>query len=318
MVRSRNHEGLLSAGASLLWRRQSVLWWVFAVNFVLAWLGTMPALHALKGALGHNLAGNALLKDFDLGMFRELTRLPYPDLLRFEETSYLFAGVFALFMLFAGGGILDALRQDRRLSAGEFFGACGSFFWPFVRLALFSAVPFVFLGNLYLELDTLSDKVSDRVMDGRYGFAVLVAGVIVLLLLALMVRLWFDLAKVRAVARNERRMWSNLWQTLNLVRRQLPALVWIYVRIGLLMLAVAVVAFLIWTKLPGAAFVGSFVLIQVVLLLQLAARLWQLAATTAWYQRQPEALAQVQATEAAEPSRQMPLYPETDLPPADA
>ena len=38
-----NNKGLLAAGAALVWRRQRVLWWVFAVNLVIGLLGAASA-----------------------------------------------------------------------------------------------------------------------------------------------------------------------------------------------------------------------------------------------------------------------------------
>ena len=49
-------KGLIAAGASLVWRRQSVLWWIFAVNIVLGALGTLPAALQLKRILATGIA----------------------------------------------------------------------------------------------------------------------------------------------------------------------------------------------------------------------------------------------------------------------
>ena len=318
-------QGLVSAGAALLWRRQGILWWVFAVNVVLAALGTMPAVHALKSAVGHSMAGEQLVKGFDLGMFFELTRLPQVNLMRFTEPSYLFAGLFALFMLFVSGGILEVYRQDRRLNTGDFFAASGAFFWPFVRLMLFSLVPFVFLGNLYLAVGKMSDRLGDRFVADQVGFWAQVAGTIVIVLLVLFVRLWFDIAKVRAVAQNERRMWRNMWKALGITGRELWSLLWMYLRISLIAWITLLVGFLIWTKLPPTAIPATLLLLELVLLVQLAARLWQMASAMTWYKRHAEMVpadtvdyTTPHPVELVEPEPQMPLYPETELPPADA
>jgi len=322
---AEERQGLVSAGAALIWRRQGILWWVFAVNVVLAALGTMPAVHALKSALGNSLAGEQLVKGFDLGMFYELTRLPQVSLMRFTEPSYLFAGLFALFMLFVSGGILEVYRQDRRLNTGDFFAASGAFFWPFVRLMLFSLVPFVFLGNLYLAVGKLSDRVGDRFVADQEGFWVEAAGTIVVVLLVLFVRLWFDIAKVRAVAQNERRMWRNMWKALGITGRELWSLLWMYLRISLIAWITLLVGFLIWTKLPPTAIPATFLLLELVLLVQLAARLWQMASAMTWYKRHAEMVpadtvdyTTPHPLEIAEPEPQLPFYPETELPPADA
>ncbi|MDR3747698.1 MAG: hypothetical protein P4M04_06045 [Acidobacteriota bacterium] len=320
-------KGLVSAGAALLWRRRSILWWVFGVNFVLGWLGTMPALHALKGALGHTLAGEQMLKGFDFGMFRELTRVPDVDVMRFTGTSHLFAGLFALFMLFASGGILEAYRHDRKLTTQEFFSACGAYFWPFVRLMLLSAIPFVFLGSLYLALGRLADRAGDKAASDHVAFLADTAGTFLLFLVVLFVRLWFDVAKSRAVAQNERRMWRNMWKALGITSRQMGTLLWMYFRISLVAWMTLLIGFLIWTKLPPTAVPAIFILLELVLLVQLAARLWQTASAMEWYKHHAEMVpadavdyTTTHPVEVIEATPQMTLYPETETepPPADA
>src|SRR5208337_3479234 len=103
----------LSSGFALLWRRQGILWWLFALNFGCALLGTVPGFLRLKHALGHSLMGQPLTDRFDLAMLEELFRLPDVGLGRFTTTSFLFAFVFLVFMMFVTGGILETYRQDR-------------------------------------------------------------------------------------------------------------------------------------------------------------------------------------------------------------
>ncbi len=318
-------QGLVAAGAGLVWRRRGVLWWVFGVNVALGALGTIPAAMQLNKALHHTLAGEQLVKGFDLGMFYELLRVPEVNLFRFTTGSYVFAFLFALFMLFVSGGILEVYRQDRRLDTGDFFAASGAFFWRFVRLALFSLVPFVFIGSLYQQIERFSDYVGDKVVADQVGFFIWLAGVIIVVLLALLVRLWFDIAKVRAVAQNERRMWPNLWKACGITLRQLRTLLWMYFRISLVAWLTLLAGFLIWTKLPPTAIWATFALLELIMLVQLGARLWQMASAITWYKRHAE-LAPADSVdyttphpqEVPEPTPQLTLYPDTELPPADA
>ena len=103
-------KGIVAAGFSLLWRRQGVLWWVFVVNLVCGALGAFPAMMTLSRSLGHSMAGEKLIKGFDLGMLDELTRLPNINLMRQTVPSYIMAFLFLLFMLFVSGGILESYR----------------------------------------------------------------------------------------------------------------------------------------------------------------------------------------------------------------
>ena len=253
-----DNRGLLAEGAGLVWRRRSVLWWVFAVNLVLGAMGTLPAARQLNRALRHSLAGEQLFKGFDLGMFYELTRLPEVNLYRFTTGSYAFAALFAIFMLFVSGGILETYRQGRRrISAGDFFAASGDFFWRFVRLMVLSFVPFGLIGAAYFDVETAADYLGDKAVADQVGFVAWLAGVIVLFLLTLFVRLWFDLAKVHTVATNDRRMLRSAWKGLAVTRRQVRALLWIYLRVTLVAWLTLLLAFLIWTKIPPDRHLGD-------------------------------------------------------------
>jgi len=277
--------GLVAAGAALVWRRQRVLWWVFAVNLTLGLLGAAGARSQLQKLLQYSLAGEGLTKGFDFGMFMELINRPEANLMRSAGSSLLFAGLFPLFMLFVTGGILSVYREDRRFTAGDFFAASGAFFWRFVRLAVFSLVPFGILGGLYSGVDKLSDYLGDRAVAATTGFYIYAAGGILVVLLLLFVRLWFDIAQVRAVVQNEPRMWPNLWKALGISWRNKTTLFRVYLCISGVAWVTLAGGLWLWTKLPATAAPATAVLVQFIILMQLLTRLWQRASSVTWYQR---------------------------------
>ncbi len=297
-----NHKGGFSAGFGLLWRRQGVLWWIFAVNLVCGALGTVPGLLRLHHALGHSLAGQPLTNRFDIAMFVELIRLPDVELMRFTTASYLFAFVFFVFMLFVTGGVLETFRDDRRLTTGEFFAASGAYFWPFVRLLLLSIIPFVIVEMVYGALRKAADAIGDRSIADQVGIFLGLAAFIVFLLLALFVRLWFDIARVRAVALNERRMWRNTWRAWRITWQGFGRLYWMYLAIALFAWITFAIGLVIWAKLPATATGVMFILFELMMLAQVAARLWQLAGATMWYQQHPELVPAPAVVEFASPA----------------
>ncbi len=329
-----NEKGVVAAGFGLLCRRQAILWWVFVVNFACAGLGTLPAALTLNRALHHSFAGQPLSKGFDVGMFVELIRVPEVSLMHSSTSSYLFAFVFFLFMLFASGGILETYRQDRTLTIGDFFAASGAFFWRFVRLLLLSLIPFIIVTMIYQGLDKLADRIGDRAIADQVGIFLSWFAMAAFLLLALVVRLWFDMAQVRTVAHNERRMWRNTWKAFRITFHSLPSLFWMYLRISLFAWVTLVLGLMIWAKLPPTATPLTFVLLQLILLAQLTTRFWQLASAMTWYQRhaevvpadsvdyttpQPQEIAEPAPTIEPSPSIEPPLRdPGPELPPADA
>ena len=319
-------KGVVAAGFSLLWRRQGVLWWVFVVNLVCGALGALPALLRLSHALNHSLAAEKLSNGFDMAMFGELVRLPDVSIWRYTTSSWIFAFLFLLFMLYVTGGILESYRQDRKLNTGEFFAASGAFFWRFVRLLLLSIIPFVVVTMIYHGLDKLADHIGDRAIADQVGIFLGWASMLVFLLLALAVRLWFDIAQVRAVALNERGMWRNLWKSWRVTIHGFGRLYRMYICIGFVFWVVLVIGLVIWAHLPPTATPLSFLLLELMMLAQLATRLWQLASATTWYNRDaevipaaPYAMPAPQEVVEPAPSAEPALRdPGPELPPADA
>ena len=279
------NKGLVAAGASLVWRRQRVLWWVYAVNLVLGLLGAAGAHSQLSKFLKFSLAGEGLTKGFDFGVFLELVARPEANLMRSAGSSFLFACLFPLFMIFVTGGILEVYREDRKFTAGDFFAASGAFFWRFVRLALFSLVPFGILLGMLAGVNKLSDYLGDRATSAQTGFYILLAGAIVVTLLVLFVRLWFDIAQVRAVVQNEPKMWPNLWKALGITWRQAGTLFRVYLCISGVAWVTLAAGLWLWTKLPPTATPITFLLLEFIILMQLLTRLWQRASGVTWYQR---------------------------------
>ncbi len=309
-------KGVVAAGFGLLWRRQGVLWWVFIVSLVLGGLGALPATSNIGQELNHSLAGQRLTTRFDLGMYFELVRLPHVDITRYRPAIGVSVFLFFLFMLFVTGGILETYRQDRRLNTGEFFAASGAFFWRFVRLLLLSIIPFVIVGMIYQGLSKLADHIGDRATADQVGIFCSLGAVIIFMLLALWVRLWFDLAQVRAVVQNERGMWRNLWKSWGITWR--AGLFWRYVFIALVAWIAIAMCLVLWAHIPSPATSLIFLVLELIIFAQLATRLWQLASAMTWYQRYAETLVVAQPIiQTVPPPAEVVERPATDLPPPE-
>jgi hypothetical protein len=264
-------------------RHQRILWWVFAVNLICGGLGASVAARVLGSALHHSLAGEKLSRGFDLGMLMELASQPEVRLFDHFGPSFLFAIIFFLFMLFVTPGIITVYIEDRSFTTGEFLAAAGSFFWPFVRLFLWSLIPFFAVHFLYHGISELASYVGERSVSAQTGFYIDVGGGIILLLLVLWVRMWFDAAQVRAIMLQERAMRRNVNVALRLAGRRLWSVYRAYVLIGVLVGIVTVLLIAIWVKLPPTALVRTFLLLELIMLAHIFGRLWQKACTTSWY-----------------------------------
>jgi hypothetical protein len=273
------------AGAGLVWRRQSVLWWIFAVNFVLAGMGAVTFMQQVSAVLDHSLQSQALVHGFNPIVFF-LLLMEAREAASAGPASVCLALVFFIFMLFVEGGLLQVYRLDRKLTKGEFFEASGRFFWRFVRLLIMLLIVLIPVGIVNNLTGRASHVVDERSLSPVPGIWVRLIGLLVVLFLMQAVRLWFDMAQVRAVAEDERAMRRALGRAFKITFGNFGSLYWIYLRISIVAWLVMAVLLWVWVRLVRPELIGvSFLLTQLILLSWLATRLWQRASETVWYQR---------------------------------
>lgn len=273
------------AGGGLVWRRQSVLWWIFAVNFVLACMGAGTFMRQVSPVLDHSLQGQAFVHGFNpivlSALLMEAHGAPAAGM-----ASACFVLVFFIFVLFVEGGLLEVYRLDRRLTKGEFFEASGRFFWRFVRLLIMLLIVLIPVGIVYNLTTRASHVLDERSPSPVPGIWVRLAGLLVVLFLMQAVRLWFDMAQVRAVAEDERAMRRALGGAFKITFGNFASLYWMYLRISIVAWVVMAALLWIWMRQVQPEWIGvSFLLTQLMLLSWLGTRLWQRASETIWYQR---------------------------------
>ncbi|HVB36771.1 MAG TPA: hypothetical protein VND42_05980 [Candidatus Acidoferrales bacterium] len=285
MMAQRDSSAFLG-GAGLVWRRQRVLWWIFAVNFILAFFSIHGVVPRVGSVLDHSLAAQRLVNGFDVGAFSELMLQPGISPLDVSLAAMAYSLVFFVFMLFVTGGILEVYRRDSRVTTAEFFESSGAFFWRFVRLVIFLLLCLIPIAILHAIANRIGGHIEDTAVSAMTSVWFRIAVDIVLLFLVLILRLWFDIAEVHSVAQNEPRMRRSLAVAWRLTFGNFGRLFWLYFSIGV----VACIGFgfglWLWMYiLPPTAITAAFFLGQTMILWWLATRLWQRSSETLWYQR---------------------------------
>jgi hypothetical protein len=293
----------LVAGLGLVWRRQSVLWWIFAVNFVLACMGAGTFVRQVSPVLDHSLQSQALVDGFNPVVFSALL-MEAQGASGAGTTAASFVLVFFIFMLFVEGGLLQVYRLDGRLTKGEFFQASGRFFWRFVRLLIMLLIVLIPVGIVNNLMTRASHFLDERSPSPTPGIWVRLIGLLVVLFLMQAVRLWFDMAQVRAVAEDERAMRRALVRAFKITFGNFGSLYWMYLRISIVAWLLAGALLWSWVRLVRPEWIGvSFLLTQLILLSWLGTRLWQRASETIWYQRRlPVVVAQPEPAPAPPPA----------------
>ncbi len=272
-------KGTVGTGWSLVWRHKKILIWVFVVNLVLGALATNAPRVEFSKVLDTSMHSAGLANGFNVGTFAELLSRPDINMTALMRGSVLYSYLFFLFMLFIVGGILTAYREDRRLSTGEFFGASGDYFWRMVRLWLMSLIPYAIIAAIIGLVFAIASSVASE----RTAFQTRMVGLGIAVVLALLVRLWFDVAQVRAVAQNEHGMFRDLMRAFVISFKAIGTLLWMYLRISIVAWALLWFGLWSWSHLPGNQVWATWLVLEAVMLTQIFARLWQRAASVRWY-----------------------------------
>ena len=276
--------GLLSEGFRRVWHYQRVLWFIFGINVVFGHFGAGAATHKLD-LLDHTLQSRRLTDVFDYGTFSALSSNPEVKLFEVGGVSIGFSLVFFVGMLFLTGGILEAYRSGRRLTTREFFEACGSYFWRWVRLFILMLIVLIPVMIFVYSVGSSSGEMMLNAAQEKNAFWLLVGDVVFGGLLLMCIRLWFDMAQVRAVVEEETGMIRNAGAAFKVMLGNFGTLFWMYLRISVLGWLVLALGLWIWTKTPARQFDLAFLCLEVVVLTGFGVRLWQRASEMAWYQR---------------------------------
>jgi hypothetical protein len=122
-------------------------------------------------------------------------------------------------------------------------------------------------------------------VEEKRHFWTLVGGVALLAFVLMCIRLWFDMAQVRAVVEEETGMWRTAGRAFKLTFDNFGSLFWMYFRISFLGWLVLALGLYIWAKMPPARFWWTFLILEIVVLWGFWTRLWQRACEMIWYQR---------------------------------
>lgn len=269
------------SSTGLVWRHQRLIWWIFAVNLVTAWLGSLSVRATLSTVLDHSLESAKLLTGFDIGSFVLMMERQDVSARSLAPSAVGVVVAFFVYLLFIDGGVIAVFLSDRKLSRAEFFENAGLFFWRMVRLALYSLIPFGLLAAATGGISNYAGKLSNDAPQDRLGFFVQVSGTLVVLLLALFVRLWFDLAQARVVRDNERTVLRVVWHSLQLAFHA-GSCFRKYIAIGVFAVLTFGIGASIWRLLPHSATGASFVVLELVTITQIASRLWMKAVSATY------------------------------------
>ena len=246
------------------------------------WLATMLAAvpaalavkHAIASQLGSSLTAGRIANGFDHGWWQEFLAqatgpaatlspsiigaaaplstwskfLDEPDVPAVLVTAVV-AGL--LVWVFLTGGLVDRLARDRAVGTRAFFGACGVFFFRFLRLTALAGLAYWLLAMPFhgLLFDRVYPWLTRDTSVERTAFVWRVLVYMVWLAPVVAVNMLIDYAKVRAVVEDRRSMIGAIAAAARFLRRHGIAAMLLYAG-NIVVLACALALYALFA--PGA------------------------------------------------------------------
>jgi len=281
---AETNRGTFFSGAGLVWKWQRLVWWLFFVCLIFGLFSTHEMTERVSSLLNNTVAAQRLVNGFDLSAFVTLQQIPDSPLEIQGHTIVHFSILFVIFMLFATGGILAAYVLGEKPTTTAFFEAAGHHFWRFFRLLIYLAIVLLPIAGLAAATNAIYTHIEDTSISPYPGDHVVEAAAIVILLLLIIVRVWFDMAQVIAVADDEKKMHRALRRAFTLFRRNFFSLLWIYLRVSIISWLLFALALYVWMfQLSPQSNVAAFLVSQLMILIWIGTRLWQRASEAIWY-----------------------------------
>jgi hypothetical protein len=278
--KKRPFPNLLAQGFQLVLRNWPCVVWVYAVNLLFALLAAVPFATGLGSYLDHSLAAEKIAGTIDVAYITELAIHVrdtgfFPMVMHTAGWVGLFQ-VLALFYLFAGSLFVFVAAEPPRLSVLLRGGV--AYFWRFVRAALLAGGIAAIIVCVLLAIRAGLLARADAVYLGRRMFVFASISLFVVLLVALLLRLWWDLVEVYIVRNamdGERRVHLALAPAFRLLFRHFFRVFGSFLLTGLAGVTVLALCLALWKALPAHQVWMAALLTQLGLFLLLASRFWQ-------------------------------------------
>ena len=280
--------GLLGAGWSAVRRNPRYVVWFWLLNLALAWFGTLALRGQMSPILDSSLHARQLVHGFNPTVLAELLMAPRSGSMQaWTMPSYFLAGLFAIATLLLMPGVLRQYTSEFRVSRDEFFRTCGRNLWRFIRLLLLYAVIAVIGLGIVFGIRSALVRAAEKALNEVLPFWIGLICLALIFVVATTLRIWFDLAEVDVVVRDQNAVRKAVGAGWRYTWRYWGRLLAAYVSISLFVLVVLALGLWFWNVLvPPSCILGAFVAGQIMSILWLAARFWQRAVAAVFYMRE--------------------------------
>jgi hypothetical protein len=280
-------KGWLRSGLGMVGQNKRYIFWFWLLNLTLAEFGAAAFRNQAHRVLDHSLYGERLVHGFHDAVLSELLSRPEfgPTMASTMPAMYFITLFFVATAMFLPG-VFQGFASNYRLPRSEFFRACGTNLWRFIRLLIVAGIVFAIVAGVLFGInDALVKKAGDSTNE-LLPFTVQMIGLAVIFLVMTALRIWFDLAEADVVLNNQNAVRRSIGAGFRHMWRSLGRLLLSYVVITIVAGIVLVGGIWVWMRyVPPDNVLRAFLVGQLTLLLLLIPRFWQRGVAVVYWQQ---------------------------------
>ncbi len=197
--------GVYIDGTKNVWKEKKLLFLIYLVQFVFAYLMTLPVTSLLEKAISGSTSGERILQQFDFTIFSTILR-EYGKGIDIKSFLIIYGLIYFIISTFFMGGIIWLFVSQSKFSINEFFSNCNQYFYRFIRLffvSLLFNILVVLVSMLFVNIliQLFAESMNEMVKMKTY-----ISGFVVVIILLALVNMIFDYAKIITVSENKHQM----------------------------------------------------------------------------------------------------------------
>jgi hypothetical protein len=285
------NRNIVMHGFGIMCRNWPAFFWTYAMNLLFALLSAQVLMSKLNPLLDHSMAAQSLAGPLHVIALAGASMQLRESLPAVTTSSVLFDCLFVLFAFITTPAVLSMYLDQERATLGNMFRTGFRFFWRFVRIAIvWGIITLLVVGALNMLRMGLLNRLDKTIVERPYFIWSAVTFSIVMLF-AVYIRIWFDVAEIIVVDRGwyrfgraeDRRVRRTIMPAMRMMHRRFWSLMVAVIFARLIGAACLIAAVWIWKDLvhPGSWFM-AFVISQIGLFILLASRFWMRGIEVAW------------------------------------
>ncbi len=262
-------------GLKTAWNSKRMTALLYILLLIFSFVVVIPFFGILKKETGFSMSVYPLLKDFDLTVYSDFIQHSGKAIKPFVSIGIWLSVFYLFFGVFLSGGIIHIIYdEENNFSLKEFFAGCGNYVLPFFRLTFFSflvqaVIALIIYVPLFAYLDSLSETAESEITL-VYTF---ITGAAIHLILAAIVMLITDYAKIMMVVNESRKAFVSFWLSFKFFLKYFFKVIFLYILL-LVFPVLALIAYFIFSQHFTIVSKSSFLIVVTVQQVFVLFRLW--------------------------------------------